>query len=285
MDLNKIYIGHALEVLKNLPESSVNTCVTSPPYWGLRDYKTTPATWQGGWVGELGAEPDFNQYINHLCDVFDEIKRVLKDDGTCWVNIGDTYRNKNLSLIPFRFVIEMQKRGWIVRNTIIWHKPNAVPASTKDRFTVDFEYLFFFSKNKKYYFEQQFEPFHPLTYKRKFNDMTETKAQYFQGLGKKKQLRFQQKLLNNEFKGRNMRCIWNVGVGSNCKELHIATYPQKLIETPIKSCCPESGIVLDPFMGSGTTAIVAEKLNRNWLGIELNPEYAKLAEKRISQNK
>ena len=179
MDLNKILKGHALDVLKTLPECSINTCVTSPPYWNLRDYKTNPVLWNDGWTGELGAEPDFNLYINHLCDICDEVKRVLKDDGTCFVNMGDTYGgsslncsyavktkgktsflkdvdhlqkvghargkyDKSLLLIPFRFAIEMQNRGWTVRNVIIWHKPNAVPASVKDRFTCDFEYVFFY---------------------------------------------------------------------------------------------------------------------------------------------
>ena len=220
MDLNKIYTGHALDVLKTLPEYSVNMCITSPPYWGLRDYKTNPAIWNDGWQGELGAEPDFNHYIKHLCDVFDEVKRVLKDDGTCWVNIGDTYGgcslnssygikakgdtsflnsvehlqkvahtlgkySKSLLLIPFRFAIEMQNRGWTVRNVIIWQKPNATPQSVKDRFTVDFEYLFFFSKNKKYYFEQQLEPIKQSTYNRCKTGCGINKGANYQGLNKK----------------------------------------------------------------------------------------------------
>lgn len=280
MDLNKIYSGHALEILKTLPDSSINMCVTSPPYFGLRDYNTNPAKWNDGWIGELGAEPDFNQYINHLCDVFDEVKRVLKDNGTCWVNIADTYNNKNLGLIPFRFVIEMQKRGWIVRNTIIWQKPNATPTSAKDRFTVDFEYLFFFSKNKKYYFEQQVEPFKDSTFKRGKRNFTHNKNAEYKGYGKEQQCKFHQKILNNELAGRNMRSVWSIAtVGFH--DAHFATYPPKLIEIPIKAGCPEGGIVLDPFFGSGTTGYVAQKLNRKWLGIELNAEYIQIAEKRI----
>ena len=155
IEVNKIYSGHALEVLKTFDDESINMCITSPPYWGLRDYKTNPVKWSDGWEGELGAEPDFNQYINHLCDIFDEVKRVLKDDGTCWVNLGDTYGgcspnssygiktkgetsflksvehlqktahtrgkySKSLLLLPFRFAIEMMNRGWTVRNVIIW---------------------------------------------------------------------------------------------------------------------------------------------------------------------
>ena len=156
IDKNKIYTGHALEILKSFDDKSINMCITSPPYWSLRDYNTTPVKWNDDWNGELGAEPDFEQYINHLCDVFDEVKRVLKDDGTCWVNMGDTYGgsclglsygvrtkgkksilkttdylpkvahsrgiySKSLLLIPFRFAIEMMNRGWTVRNVIIWH--------------------------------------------------------------------------------------------------------------------------------------------------------------------
>lgn len=284
MDLNKIYTGHALDVLKSMPDSSVNMCITSPPYWGLRDYKTNPAIWNDGWQGELGAESDFNQYINHLCDVFDEVKRVLKDDGTCWVNIGDIYHNKNLCLIPFRFAIEMQNRGWTVRNVIIWQKPNATPHSVKDRFTVDFEYLFFFSKNKKYYFEQQLEPIKQSTYNRCKTGCGTNKGANYQGLNKKNFERLQQRILSGEISGRNKRTVWQIATHAY-HGAHFAVFPPALIETPIKAGCPEGGIVLDPFIGSGTTAFVAENLDRNWLGIELNPEYAKLAEERISQNK
>ena len=191
MKLNTIHNMECLEGLKKLKSNSVNCCVTSPPYWALRDY---------GVEGQLGLEPTFEEYINKLCNIFDEVKRVLKKDGTCWVNIGDTYytksgssfandnlgsgsveeinkksgiskanelrgkphkfiQSKSLVGIPFRFALEMINRGWILRNTIIWHKPNCMPSSVKDRFTVDFEYVFFFVKNKKYWFEKQFEPY------------------------------------------------------------------------------------------------------------------------------
>ena len=314
---NKIITGHALEILNTLPECSVNMCITSPPYWGLRDYKTNPVKWSDGWNGELGAEPEFNQYINHLCDIFDEVKRVLTDDGTCWVYIGDTYGvsslnksyciktkgatsflknvehlqktahtrgqyEKCLLLIPFRFAIEMVNRGWTIRNVIIWQKPNATPHSAKDRFNVDFEYLFFFSKNKKYYFEKQFEPFKDSTIKRCKTGCGINKGANYQGLDKEHFENIQQKILNGTLKGRNKRTVWQIAT-TNFHGAHFATYPQKLIETPIKAGCPEGGIVLDPFIGSGTTAVVAEKLNRNWLGIELNPEYTKLAEERIKK--
>ena len=174
---NKIIHGDSLEVLQTLPGESIDCVVTSPPYWALRDY---------GVPGQLGLESTFNEYISKLCDIFDEVKRVLKKEGTCWVNIGDTYvgsgfgaggkhhflsdqalknptkfaglPNKSLCQIPSRFAIEMCNRGWILRNEIIWHKPNCMPQSVKDRFTVDFEKIFFFVKSKKYYFETQYEP-------------------------------------------------------------------------------------------------------------------------------
>ena len=315
--INQIITGHAIDVLKTLPEKFINMCVTSPPYWGLRDYNTNPVTWSDGWIGELGAEPNFNQYINHLCDIFDEVNRVLSDDGTCWVNIGDTYGGSSLNkpyciktkgetsflkdvehlqktahtrgkyekcllLIPFRFAIEMVNRGWTIRNVIIWQKPNATPHSVKDRFTVDFEYLFFFSKNKKYYFEQQLEPFKDSTIKRCKTGCGLNKGANYQGLNKENFEKIQKNILNGNLKGKNKRTVWQIAT-TNYHGAHFATYPKKLIEIPIKAGCPENGIVLDPFIGSGTTALVAEQLNRKWLGIELNPEYTRLALERINK--
>jgi len=314
---NKIICGDSLSVLKTLPNESVDCVVTSPPYWALRNYGTNPVTWDDGWQGELGSEPDFNLYIEHLCQIFDETKRVLKDSGSCWVNLGDTYGgscmglsyaghskgknsilpddlsylpkvahsrgkfDKSLLLIPFRFAVEMVNRGWTLRNVIIWQKPNCTPSSAKDRFTVDFEYFFFFVKNKKYYFEQQIEPFKESTIKRCKGGCNENKGSFYQGLSKENFEKIQDKILTGKLKGKNKRAVWNIAT-SNFKDAHFAVYPPKLIETPIKAGCPEGGIVLDPFMGSGTTGVVAKSLNRNWLGIELNPEYAKMAEERIN---
>ena len=317
MDLiNKIICGDSLNSLKKLPDGIVDCVVTSPPYWALRNYGTNPVLWNDGWIGELGLEPDFNQYITHLCDIFDEVKRTLKDTGTCWVNLGDTYGgsslglsyaghskgknsilpndlsympkvahsrgklDKSLLLIPFRFALEMVNRGWILRNVIIWQKPNCTPQSVKDRFTVDFEYLFFFVKSKKYHFEQQLEPFKESTIKRCKGKCNKNKGEFYQGLSKENFEKIQEKVLTGKLKGKNKRAVWNIAT-SAFKGTHFAVYPPKLIEIPIKAGSPENGIVLDPFMGSGTTGLVAKKLNRNWLGIELNPEYAKMAEERI----
>lgn len=188
--------------------------------------------------------------------------------------------SKSLLLIPFRFAVEMMSRGWKVRNVIIWHKPNCVPHSVKDRFTVDFEYLFFFVKNDKYYFKQQIEPFKESTLERVKGKVNDNKGKFYQGISKQNYENFQQKVLNGEIKGKNKRAVWNIAT-SPFRGAHFAVYPQKLIETPIQAGCPQGGLVLDPFMGSGTTAIAAEKFNRNWLGIELNPEYAQMAKERL----
>ena len=290
--------GNALEKLKELESQSINMCMTSPPYWALRDY---------GVEGQLGLEPTFEEYINKLCNIFDEVKRVLRDDGTCWVNLGDTYASaggserkfddqskefgfsegtlkaqgrgrikdyphKSLCMIPFRFAIEMVNRGWILRNTIIWHKRNCMPSSVKDRFTVDFEYLFFFSKKKKYYFEQQLEK--TITRDNVVRDRDTTKLNNTPGRTRMGGLK------TNNYDMKNKRTIWTINP-KPFKEAHFAVYPEALCETPIKAGCPEAGIVLDPFFGAGTTGLVAIKQNKKFIGIELSEEYIKIAEERL----
>jgi len=270
---NKIIQGEALEELKKLPDESVNMCITSPPYWTLRDY---------GVERQLGLEPNFNIYITNLCNIFDEVKRVLKKEGTCWVILGDTYMtqkrklpDKCLCQIPSRFAIEMTNRGWILRNELIWHKSNCMSSSVKDRFTVDFEKIFFFVKGKKYYFETQYEPMNDKSkerYKYNFtgNKNNDGKLTLQEPKGKSIQSN----------KGRNKRCVWKITTKSY-KEAHFATYPEKLIETPILVGCPENGIILDPFFGAGTTGVACKNLNRRFIGIEKDKEYFKIAEARI----
>ena len=305
--VSKIINGDALSELKKLPDKSVNMCMTSPPYWALRDY---------GVDGQLGLESTFDEYISNLCDIFDGVKRVLRDDGTCWVNIGDTYwgsgagtqyepktenakevytipynshkntqRNKDsnyqskcLCMIPQRFAIEMVNRGWILRNTIIWHKPNAMPSSVKDRFTVDFEYLFFFSKKKTYYFETQREPHKDISLKRikKPWNGNLTKGHSLSSLKDGDM----SKMCHPD--GRNKRTVWSITTKS-FKGAHFAVYPPELIETPIKAGCPEGGVVLDPFTGAGTTGLVALKQKKKFIGIELNQDYIKIAEERLKK--
>ena len=313
MKTNTILNGSSLEVLKTLPEKSINMCMTSPPYWALRDY---------GVEGQLGLEPTFDEYINKLCDIFDEVKRVLRDDGTCWVNLGDTYSatrwtnnedtgqpmnnfkdghrgvnpvkdtgnipDKCLVGIPFRFATEMINRGWILRNTIIWHKPQCMPSSVKDRFTVDFEYIFFFSKQQRYYFETQYEPHKSISIKRMnagFNQNPDFDYEKRPEKNYKKYtLREKRGGKTNPDaynpKGRNKRTVWAINT-KGFKEAHFAVYPEKLCETPIKAGCPVGGIILDPFFGAGTTGVVALKQSKKFIGIELNKEYIEIAKKRL----
>lgn len=313
--------GDALTVLKTLETESIDCVVTSPPYWALRDY---------GVEGQLGLEPTFQEYISKLCDIFDEVKRVLKKEGTCWVNIGDTYSGnkegktdnkvsdylkstttnlhkkkstvaeKSLCQIPSRFAIEMCNRGWILRNRVVWHKPNAMPSSVTDRFSVDYEDFFFFVKSKKYYFEQQFVPYAPASdaryrqalragksyvTKEPYKNNTPYSGNYKRGTGSVASRGDDGDGLvvgGSNPQGRNMRSVWTINT-KPLKEAHFATFPEALIETPIKAGCPVGGICLDPFFGAGTTGIVAKKQGKYYIGIELNEEYIQIAEKRLTQ--
>ena len=301
--LNKILQGDALEVLRTLPSESVDCAITSPPYWALRDY---------GVEGQLGLEPTFQEYITKLCDIFDEVKRVLKKEGTCWVNLGDTYSDnkegktdnkvsdylketttnlhkkkgsvaeKCLCQIPSRFSIEMSNRGWILRNRLIWHKPNAMPSSVSDRFSVDYEDIFFFVKSKKYYFEQQLEKsIWAEKDKRAITGGITKSGKSVSEEGTQYQISKSGSFRKDGL--RNVRSVWTICT-KGLKDAHFATFPEKLIEPMIKAGCPENGIVLDIFMGAGTTALVAKKLGRNYIGIELNPEYIEIIHKRLSQD-
>jgi site-specific DNA-methyltransferase (adenine-specific) len=300
MDINKIINGNSLDVLKTLPNNSIDCCITSPPYWGLRDY---------GHEEQLGSEKHFKDFINNLCNVFDEVKRVLKPSGTCFVNLGDTYgtqsggmaggftepkyghtetrkvkqpninMHKSLCLVPERFAIEMIDRGWTIRNQIIWHKPNQMPSSAKDRFTVDFEKIFFFVKEPTgYYFEQQLEKsiWYETDSRSKVKGGVLSKGKTASGNYATSKVAFREDGM------RNVRTVWTVNTEPS-SEAHFATYPQRLVERMIKAGCPENGLVLDPFFGSGTTGIYARKSNRNYIGIELNKEYVKVAENRLAK--
>jgi len=307
MDLNKIYQGDTLTVLKTFPDEAVDMVITSPPYYALRDY---------GVEGQIGLEPTFQEYLDNLIAIFDEVKRILKPFGSCWVVLGDTYSGdkngktdnkvggylkdssinihkraelpkKCLLQIPNRFAIMMTDRGWILRNEIIWHKPNCMPSSAKDRFTVNFEKMFFFVKSHSYYFEQQKVPM-------KTKDLTPPRGSKAVIGNKNSGLRKQDMVGRNDYTGfnarympsddlmRNARCVWTIST-KPFKGAHFAVFPEKLVEMPIKACCPENGIVLDIFMGSGTTGVVTKKLGRNFVGIDLNEEYIAMTEMRIDE--
>jgi len=200
--------------------------------------------------------------------------------------LKQTIESKNLANIPARFSIAMQDIGFILRNKIIWHKPSVMPSSAKDRFTVDFEEIFFFTKNQRYYFEQQLE---------KFSESSLSRVKY--GISKSNKIMSNnysmhyenvincfKKMQNGEIKGRNKRCVWTIAT-KPFHGAHFAVFPPDLVEIPIKAGCPNNGMVLDPFIGSGTTAVVAKKLGRNYIGIELNPKYIEIANKRINETK
>ncbi len=293
-----ILTGDALKRLKKMPSESVDCIVTSPPYYGQRDY---------GAKGQIGLESDPEQYVWNLVEVFEEARRVLKKTGTLFVNLGDTYggpawvrertvktdepevhgkrrkvgQEKCLLGIPSRFHLAMISRGWICRNRIIWEKPNAMPSSAKDRFTVDYEDVLFFVKARKYHFERQYEPLSPATLKDKRlwnGDFTE-KRRLRDYPGKPQQGSGMLKPLP---KGRNKRCVWKVSTVASPVP-HFATFPPKLIEPAIMAGCPRGGTVLDPFAGAGTTGVVATRLGRSFIGIELKAQYAKMARDRVKK--
>lgn len=405
MEINKIHLNDCLSGLKELPNDSIDCCISSPPYWGLRDYGT--AEWIGGDVlcdhikfkkntlksglrndgrehkglydnekatmsnniqykeeckkcgarridNQIGQEVDFNYFIDKLIEIYDEVNRVLKPTGTCFVNLGDTFgssgttknedtdkyfnqvymssndnaktnqfsrsnMDKSLLMIPERFAIKMIEHGWTLRNQIIWHKPNQMPSPVSDRFSVDFEKVFFFTKQPRgYHFEQQLEPYtKPMNRWGGERLYADGESTWDEGTG---QSTYRDRNLRPNPEGRNMRSVWSINT-QPLPEAHFAAFPEKLVERMIKSGCPEyvckncghikekifvkseddknrskkfvgysscncndkfeGGVVLDPFMGAGTTALVAKKLNRNYIGFELNGEYIKIAERRI----
>ena len=299
LETNIIHVGDNLFHLTNIPDASVDICVTSPPYYNLRDYKNS---------GQIGAENTVNDFVENLCKVFDEIHRILKPTGSCWVNIGDTYDKKRLLQVPSRFEIAMCDRGWHLRNEIIWSKPNPQPISSKDRFWGNHEKFFWFVKDvKKYYFNRDpiLVPQAEISIRRMFskNNMDKRKdfnasskegfaissssqdkhyARMREEMGIDKEFNYEELVKSGKCPTRPEFDTWDIP-SVTYKGAHFAVYPPELIEKPILSCCPEQGIVIDPFMGSGTTGEVAKLNNRKYIGLELNTEYAILANERISK--
>lgn len=303
-----VITGDCLTTLKNMPDETINCCVTSPPYFGLRDY---------GHDGQIGLEESPEKFVEKMIEVFREVKRVLTDDGTLWLNIGDTYngyngnrgrgpglnknnhsampslptgsglttssvKNKELIGIPWRLALALQSDGWYLRQDIIWHKPNPMPESVRDRCTKAHEYIFLLTKSPRYYFDSDAirEPV----------KSTKGNAKSFRGGGSytggnsfnnhsEKDRETHGNQPNQDGK-RNKRSVWTIST-KPYKGAHFATFPPDLIEPCILSGCPSGGIVLDPFGGSGTTAGVAVKNGRNAILCELNPDYVQLIDKRV----
>ncbi|MDR0206055.1 MAG: site-specific DNA-methyltransferase [Bacteroidales bacterium] len=331
VELNKIYCGDALKTLQLFKTESVNCIVSSPPYYALRNYNVD---------GQIGLEPTPKQYLKRLADVFMECRRVLTKDGTMWIVIGDSYagsgrgigdinkkgiqqkasfvgefckpyqldgyKGKDLIGIPWSLAFALRAGGWYLRQDIIWHKPNPMPESIRDRCTKAHEYVFLFSKSAKYYFAHN-AILEPAKYDGRKKMTHEGSAKYLndaagiatQNVSKggrerwpNKQRGFSTKDGDTGFPAqhhgsnipmlpaRNKRSVWTVPT-RGFKGAHFATFPPDLIRTCIIAGCPQGGIVLDPFMGAGTTAVVAKKLGRNFIGIELNSDYIRLAEERL----
>jgi len=273
LDINTIHTGDCLEVMADLPAESVHSVMTSPPYWNLRDY---------GHDDQLGLEPDSDDYVQNIADVMDEVKRVLRPDGSLWLNIGDSYQNKNKQLIPQRIALELQRRGWVVRNDATWVKPNPMPSSVKDRLNTSTEKLYHFVKNKKYHYELD-----AIREPHQCADPVESTGDNIDGEwsedGRRRHTAgLDQKTTNEKAhpKGKNPGDVFEVPP-SPFPQAHFAVYPSELCEKPIKATCPDDGIVLDPFAGAGTTLLKAKELGRDAIGIELNPEYADMARARV----
>ena len=295
--------GCCIEILKTLKEKSIHSCVTSPPYFGLRDYGTQ---------GQIGLETTPEEYISKILEVFSQVKRVLRDDGTLWLNLGDSYWNnfgggsstmttgnsqavktrgrsnkpkhsylkiKDLIGIPWLVALALQKDGWYLRQDIIWHKPNSLPESVTDRCSKSHEYIFLLSKSPKYYFDNKSIKVPMSANSTPSKSVRGKNPSSNAPLGQPNQLGSGSRGCDDGLV--NKRSVWTVTT-KPFKEAHFATFPIDLIEPCIIAGCPENGTVLDPFFGAGTTGIVCIKNKRNYLGIELNQDYIDIAKKRIS---
>jgi len=302
--VNKVIHGDCLDVMREMPDKSINCCVTSPPYWGLRNY---------GVDGQLGLEKTPGEYVEKMVVIFREVKRILREDGTLWLNLGDSYatrlaghggfgkwttggdpappsgtvstlkrsrkeiktKPKNLVGIPWRVAFALQADGWYLRSDIIWSKPNPMPESVTDRPTKSHEYIFLLSKSRKYYYDAEAIR-EEIKYSR--DPGMHGASNYSNGKRNPENRRGSFK----ELKGANKRSVWTIATQPYA-EAHFATFPEKLIEPCILAGCPEGGIIIDPFIGSGTTAKVAQEMKRDFIGIELNGKYIPLIEKRTAQ--
>ncbi|QGP94092.1 DNA methylase (plasmid) [Neomoorella glycerini] len=308
---HKFYLGDALEVLKGLPAESVNCCVTSPPYWGLRDY---------GIEGQVGGEDTPEKYIARLVDIFSEVRRVLRPDGTLSLNLGDCYaspgkegkwdekrrqkgtgrhlyylqanrgrfaglKQKDLVGIPWAVAFALRDAGWYLRSDIIWYKPNAMPESVLDRPTRAHEYLFLLSKSERYYYDYKAIQEDAVSGDRSnprgsagVIGTTNSGLRKQDGVGNRRYTGFNARHQPRE--RRNKRSVWIVPT-KPFPEAHFAVYPLDLIKPCILAGCPPGGTVLDPFGGSGTTSLAAKQLGRNSIYIDLNPAYLEMAVKRM----
>lgn len=316
--MGQIIYGEALATLKTIETESVNMCVTSPPYYGLRDY---------GVIGQIGLEPTPEEYIGRLVSVFREVRRTLRPDGTLWIVIGDSYagsgkgaatypdnaakykqgtnkgmmgakattgvktqgiKPKDMIGIPWMLAFALRNDGWYLRSDIIWRKPNVMPESVKDRPTKSYEHVFLLAKSRKYYYDND-AVLVPAHYDGRKETINKGSSKY-KGVvvpGSKPQSQHVADKPHERWRFKdgkpvkNRRDVWTVNT-KPFKGSHFATFPPELIRPCIRAGCPEGGVVLDPFIGSGTTAYVAKQEGREYLGIEINTNYKPLINERLN---
>jgi DNA modification methylase len=334
----RIINADVMEGLRQLPDESVHCVVTSPPYWGLRDY---------GVSGQIGLEATPDLFVARMVEVFREVRRVLRPDGTLWLNLGDSYvtsppgnkapsasdvdgqyarkmkrqlghgedvdaiyakaripglKSKDLMGMPWRVALALQADGWWLRSDIIWHKPNPMPESITDRPTKSHEYVFLLTKSERYFYDAEAIKEEGITgdmrrpYGSEGSWALDGRPIQRRPNGKPRAAGVQHKQTelgqqeggylgsNDPFATRNKRSVWTIATNP-FPQAHFATFPPELPEICIKAGCPKDGTVLDPFSGAGTTCLVADRLQRHGIGIELNPEYAAMAEKRINADR
>jgi site-specific DNA-methyltransferase (adenine-specific) len=277
--VDQFICGDALSVVSEFPTSCVDTVVTSPPYFRQRDY---------GAKSQIGQEASPETYVQRLAELFQAMRRVVKPTGAVWLVIGDKYQDGQLMGMPWRVCLALKEIGWILRSDCIWHKPNAMPSSTKTRPTTDHEYIFFFSHSKNYYYDADAirEPHVTFTEKsrmkggrRHFGQRGGTPE-----LGKNRgdsnlhDARWDQAFHPN---GRNRRTVWSIPL-SKFRKAHFAVFPVSLVENCIKATCPTGGVVLDPFSGAGTTALAAKRLGRHFVAIDCVQQYCQMGRERLA---
>jgi DNA modification methylase len=306
----EIVCGNSVEVLRQIQDRTFQCCVTSPPYWGLRDY---------GVDGQLGLEGTPEEYVAHMVEVFREVRRVLRDDGTLWLNLGDSYaanrtyqvpstkggpkhapaqgfdgssshvptgmKPKDLVGIPWMVAFALRVDGWYLRSDIIWHKPNPMPEAVKDRPTKAHEYIFLMSKSEKYFYDEEAVREDAVCKRKPGRKITDTRETYGMGGGNSGLNGMMERYHNGDMPTqRNRRSVWTIPT-IPFKGAHFAVFPTDLVEPCVKAGSSVGSIVLDPFSGSGTVGVVCKNLGRSFIGIDLNPEYCEMARKRIEDGK
>lgn len=277
---NTIVHGDAQTVLKQWPAEWVDCIVTSPPYWKQRDYRGEP--------GQIGQEATAADYVSRLATLFGECRRVMKSTGTLWLVIGDKYDEGAQLGLPWRVALALIDEGWILRSDCIWHKPNAMPSSTKSRPTTDHEYVFFLTKSPDYFYDADAIREPHVTFSDK-SRMRGGRGHFGRRGGTPEagknggSLNLHDSRWDQAFHplGRNKRTVWSIPL-SKFRDAHFAVFPESLVETCIQAGCPAGGLVLDPFVGSGTVPLVARRLGRQYLGIDCVAEYCEMARQRVA---